>query len=146
MSSTLYTSNNRTTSDPENVKIYLKFKINESREFRNIRPWWQKCNSIFYEVPRAFPCYVKIFLFHYRPSKNNSDGELIFVGTGALALVYAAFCFLWIKYIPRTQNLQRSTTALKATGKVSQPWKSSPRRQMVLKMLRKSGWSSQPLD
>jgi len=43
---------------------------------------------------RMTPPKVPKFSDFYQPSDQQKNGELLFVGTGALALGYAAFCFL----------------------------------------------------
>lgn len=54
-----------------------------------------KLSNQLHPDKKILPPWEPKFSDFYQPSEQQKQGELLFVVTGALALSYAAFCFLW---------------------------------------------------
>jgi len=68
-------------------------KEQAKQDFTNTDYAFKLYNQIHHDKPMAPPKEPN-FLDSYQPSEQQKQGELIFVGAGALALGYAAFRFL----------------------------------------------------
>jgi len=111
------------------IATNAQIKEQAKQNFTNTDYAFKLYNQANPDRPMAPPKEPKFSDF-YQPSEQQKQGELMFVGAGALALGYAAFRFLrsfrnvtiqWMLVL-RT-NSQKSTTAPRDIGKASLPLK-----------------------
>ena len=84
------------------IETNREIKAQADQNFTNTDYAFKLYNQAHLDYKLSMPTAPK-FLDMYQPSELQKQGELLFVGGGALALVYAAFRFL-LTFLPLKIN------------------------------------------